>query len=250
MSSTTLSGPAPADRAPGRRGPRGGVAAALVIAAALALVVIRFRSTYGGGGFDNSRGGYAFQFTYQTPAWSTTQVVLCAAALLGAGTIMWLARTRRTVALAALLAGAGTGGLAWTIATPNDTRVSPLVYRGAYLGMTESSLTGRLGSPISSDATAQPSHGRALLGCLVYRAVASAAGPQATLQPLQDPSPAAQEPSPAVQQPSPALRDPARALQASPVASGRYVSPDVTGVPASNYVFCFDHGRLTAKGAM
>jgi hypothetical protein len=213
----------PADRPPGDRGARGLLAASLVVGATLALGLVRLRSQSSG---NADIGGWQIAYSYQSPAWSTVGLVAAAAALAAAGTSLWVARRGRLVALAAVAALAGVGILAWTIATPNDIRVSSATYRSIGLGMTQAQVTGRLGAPFSNQASAARHGGGASIGCLLYRA---APGPAAGIPPIPGYLP--------------------RAV-ITPGAPGYVAPPDVTGVDASTYLFCFEHGLLRVKSAI
>lgn len=225
MSTHAVTALPPADRA---RGARGRLAASLVVGATLALALIRLRSQGSGGA---ASGGWQITYSYQSPAWSTVELVASAAALAAAGTILWVARSRRLVALAAAVAIAGAGALAWTIATPNTIRISPKAYRSISLGMTQSELAGRLGAPFSSDASATRSRSGASIGCLLYRATPGAAAPTVAVtgDPLAHYSP------PAV---------------TTPGAPGYVAQPNVSGLGASTYLFCFADGFLRVKIAI
>jgi len=194
---------------------RGRVAALLVLGAVVALVLIHFRSTGGGGG---GSGGWQIQYSYQSPGWSARGLILSAVALACAGVVLWTARARHFVALATVLALAGAGALAWTISTPNDTRISPADYRAANVGMSESLLTSQLGSPYSTDGSA--TRRGTSIGCLMYLAASSS-------------------------QPMGGSFAPTFPTLAQAIAN----STAVTGLGASNYLFCFDHDQLTVKSA-
>ena len=185
-----------------------------MLAAALALLLLDFRSTRTGGGGGGSQA-WTIDYTVRSPGWSTLGFVLAAVALTGGGTMLWLVRARRAVALGALLAIAGVGVLAWTIATPNDIRISPATYRSIAPGMPQAALTSRLGSPFTTDASA--SRRGTSIGCLVYQAAPSLGPSTHTFHSFAE-------------------------MEAA--------STEVTGLAASYYFFCFDHGRLKVKSAI
>lgn len=230
MSTRAVTATSPADRPPGERGARGRLAASLIVGATLALALIRLRSNGSGSG-GAGVSDWQIAYSYQSPGWSTFGFVTSAACLTAAGTMLWVARSRRVIALAAAVAIAGAGTLGWTIATPNTIRISPATYRSIGLGMTQAEITGRLGAPFSTDASATRSRGGASIGCLLYRASVSAAA--ATI---------------AVNGGSGGFYlPPAVTTHGAPP----YVAqPNVTGVGASTYLFCFDHGLLRVKSAI
>lgn len=206
MATLSMSAPAPADRAPGDRGARGRAAAVLVVAAVLALLATRFHGTNGSG---ESIGRWNISYSYENSDWSSRGLEVAVLGLVSAGMLLWLARRRLLVVLAAALAAVGIGALVWAIAVgDHNKRVSSVSYRAVALGTSESALTARFGSPMTSDATA--TRGEVSIGCLVYRAV----------------------PSPPPVEIHNSLAD-----------------PDVTGQGAGDYAFCFDHGRVRMKAA-
>jgi hypothetical protein len=215
------------------------VAAALVLAAALTLVAFRFRGSVtgsSGGGV----GGWSFQYSYQTPVWSLLAFLASAGALACAGTILWLARSPRYVALAAVLALAGAGLLVRTIITAGDgTPISAATYRGIRVGTGESALTARLGTPLSTDASATPPRGGGPIACLLYRAASSPQSGPVTVRGATVITQYATAPA--------APRVPALQGERAPVGS-TFVNPEVSGLGAFGYLFCFENGRLTAKG--
>jgi hypothetical protein len=174
---------APADRAPGNRGPRGRLAALVTLGSVVVLLLGRLHgTTSGGGGGGAGAGSWNYTFTFENGSWSTGGLMLAAALLLAGGAALWLARSPRTGVIATSLALAGAGALVLALGASGTRRLSPAMYQSIPVGVSQSVLMRGFGSPVSTDASATPDRGGAPLGCLVYQSSAPAdSGPTAYL---------------------------------------------------------------------
>lgn len=154
---------------------RGRLAALVVLASVIAFDFPRFVST-GSGGSDGGGPG-SVQWTFHSPSWSTSRLLLAAVLLLGAGVALWLAHGRLAVSLASVVATAGVALAAWAIATPEKhMQLSQASFQGVRIGVSQAQLLARFGSPVSTNASAVPARGGPPLGCFLYQGVASSPG--------------------------------------------------------------------------
>lgn len=157
--------PAPADRAKGRRGWRGWLAAGLAVGAPAFLSAARVRTAGRGGGDGELNGDAFYHYSLGGPPELVLWAAVGALLLAGAAVLVWTARNPRGLLAAAMLTAAALAGTALVISRFDGAPVTDRDLRALEPRLSRSAVEDRLGAPTG---TGQYTDGRRGLDCLVW----------------------------------------------------------------------------------